>query len=322
MTGKSGRRAHCEVCDKSIPKSVYKITCASCKGWHHLGCVNLSEFEARIMSEQNKSWTCEGCRGQAASSGLHNLTLSGSPGTGKSVGSDTALTALVVELKAEIGGLRSEVSTMKQSLEFFNSLYEEQRKANKVMGEMMEEVKRENNKLRNDLTLLQNKVLNMEIVKCDKSIEINGAFEGADNDDVIKKKALKVLKYVIPDFSDNLVEDLKAIKPKDRAPLASLTLKSRAVVQDVLRGRREKGDINTTTCGIDQRAKRVFINEVLSKSTYQLLKEAKQLRQRGFKYVWSRNNLVFIKKDDGDQAIRMKDSAHVKAILQNENTND
>lgn len=275
------------------------------------------------MSEQNKCWTCKECKRQSTTSGLCNQTPSGSPGVRKNVDTnDTMLFALVTELKVEIGGLRSEVSTMKQSLEFFNSLYEEQKQANKVMGEMMEEIKRENTKLRTDLTLLQNKVLSMEIIKCDKSLVINGAFDSGDNDDVIKKKTLKVLKYITPDFTDSLVEDIKAVKPKGKSPLANVTVKSRTVVQDLLRSRRDKGDLNTTSCGIDQRTNRIFINEVLGKDTYHLFKEAKQLRQMGYKYVWSRSNLVSIKKADGDQAIKIKDSAHVKSIVQSVNDNN
>ena len=107
MSNRNNKKPVCGVCDKTIPKSVYKISCSVCKKWHHSQCAGLSELEIRIMSEQKKCWNCNECNvdvrkrqslGHSTSSGLLNQTLGGSPKTGKSDSNDTTLFALVVEV--------------------------------------------------------------------------------------------------------------------------------------------------------------------------------------------------------------------------------
>lgn len=158
----------CGACSKSIPKSVFRVQCGACRNWHHPDCAKLSELEIRLMGEQNRTWICNKCRRQSlpfVDNGPDDRVESVSaqhqrgkltPGGERS--DVDSLRSLILELKAEIGGLKNEVSDMNHSLEFLNSMYEEQRRTNKVMGEMMDEVKKENSVLRADLASLQSKI--------------------------------------------------------------------------------------------------------------------------------------------------------------------
>ena len=66
------RSLFCGVCNKNIPKSVFKIKCDGCKEWHHPDCAKLSELDIRVMGEQNKTWFCNGCKRQSLTVASNN----------------------------------------------------------------------------------------------------------------------------------------------------------------------------------------------------------------------------------------------------------
>ena len=228
---------------------------------------------------------------------------------------DDSLRTLILELKTEIGDLRNEVSTVKNSLEFFNSMYEEQKQTTKIMGEMIDEIKKENSNLRADITLLQNKISKMETEKAGKCLVINGAYDSSDQDNVVKDKTVKLLRYVNNEFSDNHIENFRIIKPRNKPTFVCVSLKQKSMAIDVLKKRKEKGNLDTIVCGIGSIKKRIYINEELDKEVHMLLKKSMQCKQKGYKYVWSSGGSIYVRKNDGDRAIKVIDSKHLKDIL-------
>ena len=321
----------CGDCTKNIPKSVFKIQCHTCSKWHHPICAKLSELEIRVISEQKKTWFCPKCKRQSMfianekqlAGPTDNYNGATSHGRRTTLGGEQndfdSLRLLIVELKTEISGLRGEVSTIQQSLEFMNGIYEEQRQTNKIMEDMIDEVKKENEKLSAEVSDLQNRISKVETrVETSKkgvTVVINGAYESNDADSTIKDKTLKILNYINGEPSNTLIENVRAIRPKNKAVFACVTIKQRTMVVDLLRKRREKGVIDSTVCGLNDLQQRIYVNEELDKNTYLLLREAMQCRRMGYKYVWCNSGSVFVRKSDGEVAVKIKDSAHLGLIL-------
>lgn len=321
--GPPKKTEYCGACNKNIPKSVFRIQCDACKRWHHATCAKLTELEIRVMGQQNRAWSCNKCRRKSQISRSDSETSDIAPesaqGRRPTLGGEQRdsdlLRSLILELKTEIKGLKGDVTDIKESLEFLNAIYEEQKQTNKVMGDMIDEVKKENAKLRADMINLQNKMSELETDKNGKCLVINGAYENGDADIVLKNKTTALLKYVNDEFTENCIEDFRIIKPKNKPPLVNVSLKQRSLVTSMLKKRKEKGNLDTVMCGLGTSKQRIYINEHLNKDTYMLLKQSMQCKQKGFKYVWSSNGSVYLRKSDNDQAIKIISSDQLKDIL-------
>lgn len=350
-----GKGHLCGVCNATIPKTVYKIQCGNCQRYHHPLCVRLSEAEARVMYEQKVSWSCDKCSLGHTSQASTEFTLSNqdrrnsiyqqnsdvvtSLGTGQGgrIGDRFALTShnrrltmhqekndddetlrsIILDLRTEVRSLKDDVFSIKESLDFVNSMYESQKKTTKVLADMIDEIKKENISLRADVTTLRNKLHGIETEKNGKKLLINGAYSMTDNDNIIKMKTLKVLKFVTGDaVTESCLESLRIIKPKtNNPPLVSLSFKDENMTANLLKLRKEKGTVDTTKCEIDDNARSIYLNEELNKEVYTLLREAKKCKGNGYRYVWCKNGNVFVKKDDNHQAIKVRDNDHIQLLL-------
>lgn len=316
--------ANCGECDARVTKQRPNVQCAECSRWYHSRqCTNLSEIEERLMIDQGKSWSCGKCRrltmhelsitqcSNKGPSGTQNWRKSISPGP-RDIES---IYSLLIELKGEVGQLSNNVTEVKKSLEFLNGMYEEQRQWNKVMGEMIEENKKENKKLREELSLVQTKLAEMEAEKVSNRLIINGAFENGDTEEVLMERSLRVLKHIDNSIEKQNIVHVKSIHVKQKPPMASVTFDNSGYVKKIMQKRREFRNLDTRACGILETSKPIYINEYLPELTYKLLKDAKKCKEKGFKYVWCQNGSVLLRKKDGDRIVKIRNSVHLQNIL-------
>lgn len=59
----------------------------------------------------------------------------------------------------------------------------------------------------------------------------------------------------------------------------------------------------------------VYVNESVSSGTYQLFKAAKQLKQKGYQFIWLRENKVFARRAKGSNRIHIKDDGVLKTLI-------
>ncbi|CAH2009163.1 unnamed protein product [Acanthoscelides obtectus] len=162
--------AYCGECNSRIVKQCPNLQCVECKKWYHSNsCTKITEVEERFLVEQKKPWTCRKCKRltmndlndrRASSLGInrHNSPVP--------VGKDLdSIYSLLLELKTEVSVVHSDMIEMKTSLEFLNGMYEDQRQLNKVMSDMIEETRHENKKLREEMAVVQSKLMEMEAEK-------------------------------------------------------------------------------------------------------------------------------------------------------------
>lgn len=68
-----------------------------------------------------------------------------------------------------------------------------------------------------------------------------------------------------------------------------------------MKKKREKGDIMLEQLGFDVSKvenRKIFISNHLISSVYNLLKEARKMKQHGYQFAWSRGTTVFIQKSE------------------------
>lgn len=71
----------------------------------------------------------------------------------------------------------------------------------------------------------------------------------------------------------------------------------------------------STVCGLNDKKQRIYVNEEFDKNTYLLLKETMQCKRMGYKYVWCNSGSVYIKRSDGEMAVKIRDRMHLGVIL-------
>ncbi|XP_024879528.1 uncharacterized protein LOC112459579 [Temnothorax curvispinosus] len=68
-------------------------------------------------------------------------------------------------------------------------------------------------------------------------------------------------------------------------------------------------------CGIDS-DRNIYVNELLAKSTYDILKRAKSIaKERSYKYVWVRNGQICVKYSDGDPVIHIDSDTDLAKLV-------
>lgn len=75
----------------------------------------------------------------------------------------------------------------------------------------------------------------------------------------------------------------------------------------LLKKKKEKGDIFLEQLGFDvskMENRKVFFSTQLIQPVYNLLKEAKKMKQLGFEFIWSRNTSVFIQQNAAAKKIK------------------
>lgn len=162
-------------------------------------------------------------------------------------------------------------------------------------------------------------MLNTYNKRCQESTErtllINRGLDHNEEEASAKNKAIKVLKYINDDFTEESFDSLSIIKPKNKTPVMRISFKHKNMVAVLLKRRKEKGLLDSTIYGINNKKEKIYVNEEIDKETYQLFKESNKCKLKGYKYVWHSNGSVVIRKNDGGQAIRIKDNLYLQELL-------
>ncbi|CAG9771392.1 unnamed protein product [Ceutorhynchus assimilis] len=284
---------NCKKCDKAIGKKL-KLQCGQCGGYFHLLCGNVTEVDARIMSNEKTPWNCAGCS-----------TVAGGPSGRLSIGERSrresalftahseamAKTGYDADIRALMRELQEEIREMKRAMEFFNEKYEEESKRTKVLSDIVSEVSKDNQDLRNEVNRLKSALGSQEQSKLMNNICVTGLLTKQDegNTQVCKDKLIQLFDSLDVKTSERSLQNVRQI-PMKTGVNAVITLQSADVKQEILRARSKKGKITLSNSGLGDSAQCIFIEVELTKETYELFKKAKQqLRSKNYKCIWHRN---------------------------------
>lgn len=125
----------------------------------------------------------------------------------------------------------------------------------------------------------------------------------------------------IADIENLAPVSVKVLNPdSDKAKTTSrplqVRLRSISAKRQFLQVRRTKTVISTADIGINQHSHHsVLITEHLTRQNQELLYQARSLRGRdGYKFVWSNNGQILVRKHQNSKVIRISDSAQVNHL--------
>lgn len=229
----------------------------------------------------------------------------------------TAINALLEKqlqpLYSKLEDVYSSVGKLEKRLTEFESNQKEHEQALSFLGEEVADIKSDLEKLTKEVTAsdvasLRNAVQQLEHDKRGKCVELCGIPPG--NGENLLDAIVKIAKKLKTSIGTDDVDSVYRIKQTKRVVIRFMHTHKR----DMFISECKKNQINLKDLGF-KTDDRVFINEVLSAAQYQLLYKARQLkREKNYQYLWTKNQLIFLRKDSKSEAILVKSEQTLRSM--------
>lgn len=305
MSKRKSKIIDCGKCKNNITKTQFSLKCAGdCAKWFHKKCTGLTD-EQYIAYEKRKNdekWICGNCIKKL--SDLEDSDLSDDD-----------------EIKTN--------PSNKDILDTFNSKFSELEKALTFNGEIMEQLQitiktvlEQNKALKkeNDLIKIRVETLEKEVIEIKKKLlkneqegrNKNIIISGINNDKDIELNVKKVLTKLDEENSECKLSILPSNTGSKNAVVVVQfpTVEQRNRVLE----KRKKIILNSQNCSINDSQNKIYINEDLPKPIRELFKKARELKTKGYKYVWCKHGQVYARRSDGGAGIKIQSTAEIEAL--------
>lgn len=339
--------SNCEKCNKRTSRDdAGIIMCAgkNCGHIYHLICVKLKLSDVEFMKREKKLWSCDNCvlkRRNDQYSGIvpasprqnnGNISIS-SP---KNITLDTFYNDFVVFKKS----LLTEMKVLSTRFDTFENI---------IMPKIVK-LESENSKLKSELSLIREKANFLEQSQLHNCVEFHGVPEISK--DKVYDTALKLInnglgfeynssifdycytrklnftKYNASDHSDNnnvKININNSVTSCVDTENDNFTVKSNNVLfvkfmsrdtkDKVLHAYRSNKVELTSHLIVTDSKTRIFLNECLSQYNRSLFVAAKVVKKDlKYRYVWYRNGVIMMRKNDGDATRKIKSLEDLEII--------
>lgn len=298
----------CHSCQQRVSaRGDQGLTCGSCQRADHFKCLKLSEEKKSAILSGDQSYLCVSCKGK------QRLSLS--------------FVATTTPTNNKSGPTKAKVTHSESSV---------QPKDNLIQGDGPSEIKQASSDASLISALLTTiQALNETIKRLELKLE-QASNQPRHQQTKTDTKEPRVISFTVHGVADNKYKDprevvekilkvaektldptatVKKLPTKDskRQPVILVSLKpdsdSVTVLKQLKRRKLSGSDINITNCDS------IFVNESYPSRVYQLLREAKKLKQHGYRFVWVQNNRVLARTEENSPVIQIKDVEHVNTII-------
>lgn len=305
----------CEICNKKNNSKAPGITCGDCMNWYHGGCLPtpMSRDDIATINDLQKTWKCPDCVIETRKSMLEQSVSEG--------------VIPVSEIIAMFKELQTDMKRMEKNLgESIDLLYTKVEESVKSIEDLSKEVTACNEKI--DKIENENKILKTQLSetmrRCDdleqaalsNFIEIHGVPVQKREDPVVAVR--QVAKAINFSLQENMIDTCRSIRPKNSEDSATKIIQVKFVrsqdKEEFMRLKRVKRNLSTRHLDLttDQQ---IYINECLTPTRRQLLKEAKAFKkEEHYKYLWIREGKILLRKSDGSQVIVIKKSEDIQNL--------
>lgn len=198
--------------------------------------------------------------------------------------------------------VENQLKELKDSQDFLNSMYEEQKNEIENLKKSNKEIYNENRLLKSAIKQLENDISdtkmdvnNLEQYGRREMLEIFGVpREHDENTDEIVKKIADKIKVPIDINNDIEISHRTSLKPK--APIIIKFNNRRKRNTFYLQGRKIK--LKSSMFVKQEQDSAIFINESLTFYNKDIFKKTKEKLKDKYKYIWLKNGITLIKRDD------------------------
>lgn len=288
----------CGVCLKNVKASELKLSCSDCNRDFHASCLNFSKADVECVTADNLVWRCTDCSATRRKS----LRLDSAMDEGKLSLED--IMKVITEIRDTQKNNEKSFNTAFVSLD--NQLAEntkalkEQNEHNEKLYDLIDSLKTENNQLKKQVKMLEDRIEDMEQYSRSNCVEIQGIpYTAAEDVMSIVKDVGKAMDMTV---SGDMVDVCHRLGPRQNStdpPGIILKFVRKIDKEEFLRKRRVKRDLSTRHIGRADDLP-IYVNESLSPARRRLHAMARKYKKDNhFKYLWLRNGKMFLRKEDG-----------------------
>ncbi|KOB73882.1 hypothetical protein OBRU01_10436 [Operophtera brumata] len=219
-----------------------------------------------------------------------------------------------------------------ESIAYVSTQYEDLRNQivdlKKLLGSTSSELKClkvENKTLRGDLSACMTRVKALEDENMKQqqwvrlqNLEITGIPE--DKNESTSELVLKVTKHIGVNIEPYELEFAHRVQPRRaesaaRARSIIVRLRERVVKDRIIAAARKHRAITAKDMGIGSESNKIYVNEHLTKDSKMLLNSCKQkAKEVNYKYTWTKNCRIYVRKNETSPAIPINSSADLIKI--------
>jgi hypothetical protein len=293
----------CARCNETLPRDGEFVTCKGCSSDAHFECSGLRESTYRGMSNQKKNeWRCINCRtGKNRTTSVSTIECTNVQDTIQQINKKLEI---LMEMNNKIEDVQKHVTSITEELKIYK---EKVIKLEKIIE----------NKER-AIESLESRVMSLEQYSRKNNIEIIGV-------DKTKEENLEQIFEVICNklkLTDVSREDIETIHRipniNSRKESIIVQLKSRNVREKILSKRKTEirnSDIVGRSNSPTQDSS-IYIRENQSKEFKKLFWDVKTIaRENGFKFIWSKNGKILIRKNENSRIIQIHSVNEIKSMV-------
>ncbi|XP_073960222.1 uncharacterized protein [Choristoneura fumiferana] len=327
----------CAACCKTMTTS-QSIQCTKCESGYHHVCVNIRD-PRKLSENTIKEWVCPVCQSnmpkkgnsntpvRASTQSDNNTTSSNSANTNVTlrpqnrkgtsplvsheIGSDSdAITSLSTEVKLMRQEMRKMSEHMENLTKSFSQCnarldnYESRFIALAKRIQVLEDREIGNEVLRQKVSELEEQLNTQIQTRLSNEIEIAGVNE-CPNESKMHIVLTAAQKIGLP-LSEDDIDHVTRAGPKGSSsgdsrprPLVVKFVR-RAKRNDFLKAAKSRHNVTSASINVDGPSRKLYFNERLTKANRLLFREAREWsKNAGFKYCWTRNGIILIRKKPG-----------------------
>lgn len=242
---------------------------------------------------------------------------------------DGRLRSLIQEaIKNEISGLKSQITSIETSLNYISGQYDSLLKTLQSTTTEVRKLKEENVRLRTDLVANTVRIQHLEEENARQqqwsrlqNIELVGVPETKNEDtaDVV----VNLAKNLGLELHSSELEFAHRVQPRRPGSASGgrtiiARFRHRRTKDTIVAAARKRHGIKPSDMGLGDRVsdeRNIYVNEHLTKNNRALLKECKQkAKTANFKFVWTKNCLIYARRDESSPPIPIVTSADLIKI--------
>ncbi|XP_049885347.1 repetitive organellar protein-like [Pectinophora gossypiella] len=223
-------------------------------------------------------------------------------------------------MNTRIKEIESDITDMKQSLEYTSA--EQKDLNNKIKSfennsNISEKMKSEIEDLHTTISILKSEIMEQQQRDRLLNLEITGLPEMTHEN--LSELVIKLAKYAEVELVPEDIVHVTRVQPRKntagRPKAIVLKLKKRIIKDNILAGIRKKRGLSTEDICITGEPRRIYVNEHLTVDNKLLYKKCREAaKTSGCKYVWIKNCLIFMRKDDNSKSMNIKNDLDIKKV--------
>lgn len=325
---------NCVICTNSLNKKSPGLQCNKCRIFLHANgrCSDLTKtLASTITNMPGGRWECVNCRPQDGTASSSAIRASPPPDPRLSVGDDTddgvivapedlSASRLLFSVKNEVAAMRNDIKELRNSVTFCSGKITdfEQRisKLHEVV-KLANQVKMENDILKKEVNSLQYRLDNVE-----QNLRLNNV----EITDIPEKKNENLIEIIrkVGEFVGVVVEP-SAISSVSRVPTKLVNKPKNIVATFISKAKRDemlsavKVKLNQLErkdgFRLDGLSNKFYVNEHLTIRSKIVFRAARVMaREKGFKFVWTQNGNVLLRKNDTSRILHIQSEADLAKL--------